>query len=224
MDNKERIARKIAFDIEDGVFINFGHGIPFSVPQYIAQDKKVLVENEAGIVSFGVGKPAPKGVYDYLDVSNSFVSELPTGAYLLDSVNSFAMIRGGHVDITVLGAMQVDEHASIANWKVPGKPASGIGGAMDLCAGCKEVWAAMESTTKDGDPKLVKDCSYPLTAKGKVTRVYTEFGLVLVNPEDGFRLIEIFTDYTQEDIRELVGAEIKIDDGLRQFDPAILEP
>jgi len=224
MDNKERIARKIAFDIEDGVFINFGHGIPFSVPQYISSDKKILVENESGIVGFGLGPPAPAGIYDYLDVSNSFVSNLPSGAYLTDTVSSFAMIRGGHIDITVLGAMEVDEHASIANWKVPGKPASGIGGAMDLCAGCKEVWAAMESTTKNGDPKLVKNCSYPLTAKGKVTRVYTEFGLVYVNPNDGFRLIEIFTDYTLEIVRKIVGAEIKVADDLRQIDPAILEP
>jgi 3-oxoacid CoA-transferase B subunit len=217
MVNKERIARKIAQDIQDGMFVNCGHGIPFSVPAYLDPRKKIYIENECGAIGFGLGPVAPFGQYDLLDVANSLVAELPNGAYL-DATASFALIRGGHIDITVLGALQVDECANIANWKVPGKPASGIGGAMDLCVGCREVWVAMESTTKEGNPKLLKHCDYPLTAKGVVTRVYTEFGVLTVRPKEGFRLIEIFQDYSVDDVKKLIDPDIEIDHELRPID------
>ena len=219
MNNKERIARKIAQDIKDGMFMNFGHGIPYSVSAFIDPAKQVIVENECGVIGMGIGTPAAAGEYDMRDISNAIVSEIPAGGvFLADITASFSMIRGGHVDVTVLGAMQVDEHANIANWMVPGNPATGIGGAMDLCAGCKEVWAAMESTTKDGAPKLVENCGYPLTAAGRVTRVYTEFGVLAVHPETGFELLEIFPDYTEEDIIKLVEGKLTIADCLKTID------
>jgi acetate CoA/acetoacetate CoA-transferase beta subunit len=218
MVNRERIARKVAQDIQDGDFVNFGHGIPYSVTGFIDPAKKVYFQNECGLVGFGLGPPAKFGQYDFLDTSNSFVSDLPGGAYLPDIAASFAMIRGGHIDKTVLGALQVDEHANIANWRIPGRPASGIGGAMDLCVGCRDVWAAMESITKDGEPRLVKQCSYPLTAFGKVTRVYTEFGVLTVKPGEGFTLIEIFPDYSVETVRSLVEAEIEESKELKMID------
>jgi 3-oxoacid CoA-transferase B subunit len=211
MINRERIARKIAQDIRDGDFVNFGHGIPYSVTKFIDPVKKVYFQNECGLIGFGLGPPAAFGQYDLLDTSNSLVSDLPGGAYLSDIVASFAMIRGGHIDKTVLGALQVDAHANIANWKIPGKPAMGMGGAMDLCAGCREVWVAMESTTKDGNPRLLKQCDYPLTACGTVTRVYTEFGVLTVKPEEGFTLIEIFPDYDVETVRGLIEPELRVD-------------
>jgi 3-oxoacid CoA-transferase B subunit len=218
MVNRERIARKVAQDIRDGDFVNFGHGLPYAVTQFIDPAKQVYFQNECGLIGFGLGPPAAPGHYDLLDTSNSFVSDLPGGAYLTDIVASFDMIRGKHIDKTVLGAFQVDERANIANWKVPGKPASGIGGAMDLCVGCREVWAAMESVTKEGKPRLLKQCDYPLTASGKVTKVYTEFGVLTVHPEEGFTLIELFPDYRVETVRSLIEADIEVAQELKVID------
>ncbi len=217
MSNRERIARKVAQDIQEGEFVNFGHGIPYSVGNYIDPDLMVFIQNEPGVVCFGKGTPAEPGQYDMRDAVNAMVSELP-GAAFVDTAASFGMIRGGHIGKTVLGALQVDERANVANWMTPGKPAAGIGGAMDLCAGCPEVLIAMESTTKDGSPKLVKVCDYPLTAVGKVTRVYTEFGVLTVNPRDGFTLVEKFPDYTVEDIRQKMEPDFAVADNLAAID------
>ncbi|MBQ9980388.1 MAG: succinyl-CoA--3-ketoacid-CoA transferase [Oscillospiraceae bacterium] len=220
ISNRERIALKVAQDIKDGEFVNFGHGIPYSVPPLIDKSKKVFFQNEPGVVCFGTYAPAEKGVYEMLDASNSYVCELPQGAFMSTSA-SFAMIRGGHVSKTVLGALQVDSHANIANWKTPGKPASGIGGAMDLCAGCPQVLVAMESTAKDGTPKMVETCTYPLTAAGRVTMVYTELGVFTVNPTEGFTLIERFPDYTVEEIIAKVAAPVKVSPDLKVIDLGI---
>ena len=218
MDNRARIARKIAQDIEDGEFVNFGHGIPYSVPQYIDAGKTVFMENEPGVVCFGAGVPADPGDYECRDAMNNCVKELPGGGCFFDTAASFAMIRGGHIDKTVLGALQVDENANIANWAVPGRPVTGIGGAMDLCAGARQVIAAMESLTKDGKPRLKKSCDYPLTGVGVVTRVYTEMAVFDVQPGKGFTLIEKFPDYTLEEIRRRVEAEFTVSPDLKEID------
>lgn len=220
MSNRERIARKVAQDMREGEFVNFGHGIPYSVGNYIDPALTLFIQNEPGIVCFGKGTPASPGEYDMRDSVNALVSELP-GASFFDTTSSFAMIRGGHIDKTVLGALQVDRHANIANWMTPGKPAAGIGGAMDLCAGCPEVHIAMESTTKDGNAKLVDTCDYPLTAVGKATKVYTEFGVLAVNPTDGFTLVEKFPDYTLEDIEKCMGTPFAVASDLRPIDLSV---
>jgi acetate CoA/acetoacetate CoA-transferase beta subunit len=220
MVNRERIARKVAQDIEDGEFVNFGHGIPYSVAEFIDPRKKIFIQNEPGVVCFGPGAPPQKYNYDMLDSGNRFISDLPGGAFM-DTVTSFAMIRGGHIGKTVLGALQVDEDANVANWATPGKPATGIGGAMDLCAGCPATFIAMESTTKDGEPKLLKKCTYPLTAAGKVTKVYTEFGVMAVKRGEGFCLIEKFPDYDVGDIRKIVAADFTISTDLKEIDLGI---
>lgn len=217
MNNRERIARKVAQDMREGEFVNFGHGIPYSVGNYINPSLTLFIQNEPGVVCFGKGAPAAPGEYDMRDSVNAMVSELP-GASFVDTASSFAMIRGGHIGKTVLGALQVDRHANIANWMTPGKPAAGIGGAMDLCAGCLEVLIAMESTTKDGGAKLVDTCDYPLTAVGKATKVYTEFGILQVNPTDGFTLVEIFPDYTIGDIEKRMGTGFKVAEDLQTID------
>ena len=217
MTNRERIARKIAQDIQDGEFVNFGHGIPYSVPQYIDSSKTVFMENEPGVVCYGNGTPADPGDFDCRNAMNKCVKELP-GACFFDTASSFAMIRGGHIDKTVLGALQVDEKANIANWAVPGKPVSGIGGAMDLCAGARQVIAAMEARSKDGKPKIMKLCDYPLTGVGVVTQVYTEMGVFSVDPVKGFTLVEKFPDYTVEEIRQYVEVEFAVSPSLCDID------
>jgi acetate CoA/acetoacetate CoA-transferase beta subunit len=217
ISNRERIARKVALDIKSGEFVNFGHGIPYSVPAYIDGSKKVFFQNEPGVVCFGAYAKAEPGVFEMLDAANSYVRELPGGAFF-DTPSSFAMIRGGHIDKTVLGALQVDSHANIANWMVPGKPPSGIGGAMDLCAGCPQVIVAMESASRDGSPKMLENCTYPLTAAGKVTMVYTELGVFRLDPANGFTLVERFPDYTISEIKNRVAAEVTVSPDVRLID------
>ena len=216
MTNRERIARKIAQDMREGEFVNFGHGIPYSVGQYIDPDLKLFIQNEPGVVCFGMGTPADPGDYEMRDSVNRFVKDNVGGSFI-DTASSFAMIRGGHVDKTVLGALQVDQHANIANWMTPGKPASGIGGAMDLCVGAGQVIVAMEMRTKTGAPKLLRDCTYPLTAAGVVTKVYTEMGVFTVSPEEGFVLIEKFSDYSVEDIQAAADAPIHIAEDVQEI-------
>ncbi|MDR2296211.1 MAG: succinyl-CoA--3-ketoacid-CoA transferase [Clostridiales Family XIII bacterium] len=220
MVNRERIARKVAWDIKDGEFVNFGHGIPYSVAAFIDPRKKIFIHNEPGVICTGPGSPPQKYDYDMLDSANDFVSDLPGGAFM-DTADSFAMIRGGHIGKTVLGALQVDENADIANWAATGRPPAGIGGAMDLCAGCPEVLIAMESMTKNGMPKLLRKCTYPLTAAGKATKVYTEFGVMTVKPGEGFRLIEKFPDYSVDDIRKMVAVDFKTAEDLTEIDLGI---
>lgn len=220
MTNRERIARKVAQDVREGEFINLGHGIPYSVGLYISLERGVCMQNEAGVTCFGEGTPAPEGDYEWRDSANAFVSELP-GAAFFDSAASFAMIRGGHVEKTVLGALQVDAQANIANWAVPGIPATGIGGAMDLCSGCPQIHIAMESTISDGSPRLLERCTYPLTAVGRAKRVYTEFGVLTVAPDEGFALIEIFPDHTVESIRKKMGAPFYVSEHLKIIDLGI---
>ncbi|MBQ9980385.1 MAG: succinyl-CoA--3-ketoacid-CoA transferase [Oscillospiraceae bacterium] len=217
ISNRERIARKVALDIQDGEFVNFGFGIPYSIPPYFDKSKKIFFQNEPGVVCFGTHTPAENGYYEMLDAANRYVCELARGAFM-DTPTSFAMIRGGHIGKTVLGALQVDSHANIANWKTPGMPATAIGGAMDLCAGCPQVLVTMESTTKTGAPKMVETCSYPLTAVGRVTMVYTELGVFTVNPKDGFTLIERFPDYSVDQILAKVDAPVAISPDLKIID------
>ena len=221
MTNRERIARKIAQDFrpDDGL-INFGHGIPYSVPQYIDKSYRLSMLNEPGVIACGVCPPAEKGSpgeRDMRDAMNRFCSANEGGSFF-DTVFSFSLIRGGHVNKSVLGGLQVDEAGSLANYAIPGQPITGIGGAMDLCTGAREVLVAIETTAKDGSPKIVKQCNYPITGVGCVDRIYTEVGVFTVEAGKGLTLIECFPDYEIEQIRKMVEPDFLVTPELKMID------
>ncbi len=216
MSNRERIAWKIAQDLQEGEFVSFGHGIPYAVGKYIDSHKRIYIQIEPGVVCFGLGTPAEPGDYEMRDSMNRFVTDNVGGSFF-DTVSSFCMIRGKHLDKTIMGAYQADSHGNFANWKLPSEPASGIGGAMDLAAGAKQVILAMEMTTKDGTPKLVENCDYPLTGIGVVSRIYTEVGVFEVDPNQGFILTEKFADCTISEIREKTGSSFRVSGHLKDI-------
>ena len=208
MNHRERIAWKIAQDLKDGEFVSLGHGIPYLTGKYIPEDYRLYIQIESGVVCFGEGTPADPGDYEMRDSVNHFVKDNIGGSFF-DSTFSFQMIRGKHLDKSVMGAFQVDCHGSFANWRLPGQPANGIGGAMDLAVGAKEVIIAMESTLKDGSSKLVENCSYPLTARRAVSKVYTEFGVLEVR-DNSFLLVEYFSDHSVEQIIRMIDAPCRV--------------
>ncbi len=212
MDVKEFIARRVARELKDGDLVNLGIGLPTLIPNYIPDDINVTLQSENGFIGLG---PAPTEEQEDLclvDAGGSPATVLPDAAFF-DSATSFAIIRGGHLDATVLGALQVDEKGNLANWMIPGKLVPGMGGAMDLVGGAKRVIVAMTHTAK-GNQKILKECTLPLTAAGKVTMIVTEMGVMEVTPE-GILLTELAPDFTLEQIQEATGATLIISDDLK---------
>lgn len=215
MDARERmrelIVRRVAKELKDGDVVNLGIGLPTKVADYLPEDVEVLFQSENGFVGLG---PAP-AVEQYdphvVNAGAQPVSILPGGA-CFDSTFSFALIRGGHVDVTVLGALEVDQHGNLANWMIPGKLVPGMGGAMDLTVGAKRVIVAMEHTNK-GRPKILAQCQLPLTAAKEVDLIVTEMGVMEVRP-DGLWLIEIAPDTTVEEVQAATLAPLKVVDDL----------
>jgi len=173
--SRERIAERLARDLRDGYVVNLGVGIPLLVPRYIPPDTEVILHAENGVLGLGP-RPAPQHEDPDLTDAGKQPVTLINGAAIVDSAMSFAIVRGGHLDVTVLGALQVSADGDLANWYVPGRSPA-VGGAMDLVAGAREVWVVMEHVDRAGRPKLVERCTFPLTGRGVVTRVYTDLAV-----------------------------------------------
>lgn len=200
------IARRIAKEFKDGMYVNLGIGIPTESPNYIPEGIQVFLQTENGGLMFG---PKPKRGESDPDLTNAGtepISMLPGGA-VFDVASSFVMIRGGHIDMTVVGALEVDEAGNIASWKIPGKLLTGMGGAMDLLYGCKRVVVAMTHTDKHGNPKIRKKCTLPLTAAGVVDMIITDKAVLRVE-EDGLYLEELAPGVTAAEIAGLTEATI----------------
>lgn len=196
--NREQIAQRIAQEVQDGFTVNLGIGIPTLVANYIPPTKTVMLQSENGLLGMG---PFPTEGHEDADLINAGKQTITalSGASFFSSADSFAMIRGGHIDLTVLGAMEVDETGSIANWMVPGKMVKGMGGAMDLVAGAKNVIVAMQHTDKDGNSKLRSRCTLPLTGVRCIKKIVSDFGVIEIT-EKGFVLLEYAPDMTPEQV------------------------
>ena len=212
MDAKERIARRVAQELNDGDVVNLGIGLPTMVSNFIPEDIEITLQSENGMLELG---PKPKEGEEDWDLTNAGgqpVTILNGGSYF-DSSTSFGIIRGGHVDATVLGSLQVDEKGNIANWIIPGKKVPGMGGAMDLIVGAKKVIIAMTHTAK-GTMKILKECSLPFTAVNEVDLIITEMGVMEVTPE-GLLLKELAPGVTVKDIQAHTEATLLISDNIK---------
>ncbi|MBQ9639523.1 MAG: CoA transferase subunit B [Bacteroidales bacterium] len=202
---KTFIARRAAKEMHDGDVVNLGIGLPTLIPDYLPEGVHVILQSENGMI--GMGKSPEEGKEDkfLINAGGSYTTAVP-GASTFDSATSFGIIRGGHVNVSVLGAMQVDEHGDIANWMIPGKLTPGMGGAMDLLVGAKKVIVAMEHTQK-GNPKILKKCNLPLTAKGRVNMIITEMGVMEITNE-GIVLTEINPEFSFEQVQAATEATL----------------
>ncbi len=212
---REVIAKRVAKELKDGDVVNLGIGLPTLVANYIPEGMDVTFQSENGFVGLGPAPEAGKEDKDLVNAGGQPVTINPGGAFF-DSSMSFTIIRGGHVDATVLGALQVDQKGNLANWMIPGKMVPGMGGAMDLVVGAKKVIVAMEHTAK-GNPKILKECTLPLTAAGEVNLIITEMAVLEVT-EKGLVLKELGPEATVEDVIAATEAELIISDDLKVMD------
>lgn len=208
MDKRAMIGKRIALELKDGDYVNLGIGLPTEVANHIPTGVHVIFQSENGMLGVGPMPEQGKEDQDLINAGGGFVTELKGAAYF-DSATSFAIIRGGHLDITVLGALQADEKGNLANWMIPGKLVPGMGGAMDLVTGAKKVIVATEHCDKYGNSKILKECTLPLTAKGKVSLIVTDMAVMEVT-DKGLLLKEIAEGLTIEEVVKATEANLLI--------------
>jgi len=208
---RQQMAARAAKELQDGFYVNLGIGIPTLVANYIPTDITVTLQSENGLLGMGPYPRKSEIDPDLINAGKETVTFIP-GASTFSSADSFAMIRGGHIDLAILGAMQVSEHGDLANWMIPGKKVKGMGGAMDLVSGVRRVIAVMEHTTPDGGSKLMRKCTLPLTGAGVVHRVITDL-CVLAIAGSGFEVVEVAPEVTREQLEQRTEAPLQFRNG-----------
>jgi 3-oxoacid CoA-transferase B subunit len=214
--DEETIALRAAKEFEDGMVVNLGYGMPGLCANFIPEGRTVFFQSENGVLGYGPLLTDEEKDYELINASDQPVTPLP-GMCFFDSGLSFDMIRGGHIDVVILGAYQVSEKGDLANWGRPGRPATGMGGGMDLALGGKKLLVMMLHTTKEGSPRIVRRCTFPLTAKNCVKKIFTDIAVIDVT-KDGLLLREVAPAWTAEEVQALTEAKLIVDENLKEIE------